>query len=81
MRSNAYYTQIRNPETNHGYVFYHCALDGAPGVTGNHLSRIQPSRFPASEVVLIDSVPGASVGDVGWMLQGGGDAPRIHFWE
>jgi pectin methylesterase-like acyl-CoA thioesterase len=81
LRSNAYYTQVRNPETNHGYVFYHCTLDGAPGVTGNYLSRIQPGRFPASEVVLIDSVLGPSVGAAGWMLQGGGEAPRIRFWE
>ena len=81
VRSNAYYTQVRNPETNHGYVFFHCTLDGAPGVVGNYLSRIQPDRFPGSEVVLIDSILGASVGAAGWMLQGGGSAPRIHFWE
>jgi pectin methylesterase-like acyl-CoA thioesterase len=81
VRSNAYYTQVRNPATNHGYVFYRSTLDGAPGVTGNYLSRIQPSRFPASEVVLIDSILGASVGATAWMLQDNGDNSRIHFWE
>ncbi len=52
--SNTYYTQIRNPAENHGFVFLHCVLDGADGVTGNLLSRIEPTRFPASEVVWLD---------------------------
>ena len=29
LRSNAYYTQIRNPATNHGYVYKDCKFDGA----------------------------------------------------
>ncbi|HWA10664.1 MAG TPA: pectinesterase family protein [Opitutaceae bacterium] len=88
VRSNAYYTQIRNPPTNHGYGFFHCTFDGASGVTGNYLSRIAPGRFPASEVVLIDCVMGASVAPVGWLLEKNPNAPndpvapaQIHFWE
>jgi pectin methylesterase-like acyl-CoA thioesterase len=80
-RSKAYYTQIRNTSLNHGYVFHHCTFDGPPGVTNMYLSRIDPRRFPDSEVVLIDCVLGKSVGGVGWLLNNSTDAPRVHFWE
>jgi len=91
LRSNAYYTQIRNPAGNHGYVFKGCRFDGPAGVTGNFLSRIEPGRFPASAVVLLDCVLGPAVGAVAWRFdapaaRGAAVAPppdtsRIHFWE
>jgi pectin methylesterase-like acyl-CoA thioesterase len=88
VRSGAYYTQIRNPGTNHGYVYLHCTFDGAPGVTGNYVSRIAPGRFPASEVVLLDCTQGTSVIPVGWLLEKNPNAPNdpiapagVHFWE
>lgn len=80
-RSKGYYTQIRNTNANHGYVYDHCTFDGPPGVTGMFLSRIDPSRFPYSEVVLIDCVLGKSVGPTGWLLNKSKEAPHIHFWE
>ncbi len=85
LRSNAYVTQIRNPASNHGYVFKNCAFEGAPGVTGNFISRIAPARFPASEVVLIDCVVTDAVGAVAWRLdqvtQPATEAPNVHYWE
>ncbi len=81
LRSNAYYTQIRNPATNHGYVYKDCEFHGAPGVTGNFLSRIAPARFPASEVVLINCTLSDAVGAVGWRLDMATEAPTVHFWE
>jgi hypothetical protein len=42
-------------------------------VTENFLSRIEPHRFPHSEVVLIDCTLGASVAAVGWQLQASRD--------
>ncbi len=82
LRSNAYYTQIRNTAANHGYVFKHCKFDGDPGISGNFLSRIDPSRFPNSEVVLIDCLLTGAVGGVGWKLDGTAkEAPDVHFWE
>ncbi len=97
MRSGAYYTQIRNPATNRGYVFLRCTFDGAPGITGTYLTRIAPSRFFASEVVLLDCTMTNAVGDVAWQLQGAPAAPKaasadapppaapdtskLHFWE
>lgn len=87
VRSAAYYTQVRNPATNHGFVYYRCVFDGADGVADNFLSRIEPHRFPHSEVVLVDCVVGPSVGAVGWQLQAApkgtpaGSTENLHFWE
>ena len=84
VNSHTYYTQIRNPGTNHGFVYFRCTLDGAPGVTGNYLSRILPGRFPYSEVVLIDCVLSDAVLPVAWQFQGAPSATpadNIHFWE
>jgi pectin methylesterase-like acyl-CoA thioesterase len=65
-RSKAYYTQIRNPPTNHGYVYHRCTFDGADGIADNFLARIDPARFPASEVVLLDCTLTPAVGEVAW---------------
>ena len=81
MRSKAYYTQIRNPSTNHGYVFTDCLFSGASGVTENVLSRIAPGRFPASEVVLLGCRLTDAVSNVGWRLDQATEAPSVHFWE
>ena len=78
-----FYTQIRNPVGKHGFVYDRCTFEGAPGVTGNYISRIEPDRFPHSEVVLINCTLGPAVGAAGWQLQGRNpppDAP-VHFWE
>jgi pectin methylesterase-like acyl-CoA thioesterase len=86
LRSGAYFTQVRNPKTNHGYVFVNCSFLGAPGVVNNYLSRIGTGRFPFSEVVLIDCAVGPCVNDVGWEFSGGKegnptDPASVHFWE
>ncbi len=88
LRTGAYYTQVRNPAANRGFVYLHCTFDGAPGVTGNFLSRVEPHRFPHSEVVLIDCVLGPAVGAVGWQLQPPPQGPPpaaptedLKFWE
>ena len=86
LRSGAYYTQIRNPGTNHGYVYVGCRFDGAKGIMGNYLSRIGTGRFPDSEVVLIDCTLTPAVWPVAWQFQGGRegnerDPANVHFWE
>jgi pectin methylesterase-like acyl-CoA thioesterase len=86
LRSDTFYTQVRNPATNHGFVFVRCTFDGAPGVTGNLLSRVGTGRFPHSEVVLIDCTLTEAVGPVGWQYLGGRegnehDPASVHFWE
>jgi pectate lyase/pectin methylesterase-like acyl-CoA thioesterase len=60
LRTGGYYTQIRNPATNHGYVFANCRFTAAAGINSTYLGRIDPAVFPYSEVVLVD----CAVGDV-----------------
>ncbi len=85
--SKRYYTQIRNRATNHGYVYYRCTFDGGPGVADNFLSRIEPARFPNSEVVLLDCTLTAAVGATAWLFESAPKgapippAPDVHFWE
>ncbi len=81
VRSNAYYTQIRNPAANHGFIYNNCTFDGADKVTGNYLSRIDPARFPASEVVLMNCTMTDAVGAVAWQLQHSKDPASVHYWE
>lgn len=86
LRSGAYYTQVRNPATNHGYVYSNCTFEGAQGVMGNYLSRIGTGRFPHSEVVLIDCTLTHAVHPVAWQFSGGregrpDDPAQVHFWE
>ncbi len=82
VRSGAFYTQIRNQPTNHGFVYLHCTFDGLQGVMGNYFSRIAASRYPASEVVILDCVLGPAVGTTAWQFQGGAaGTANVHFWE
>jgi len=92
MRSRAYYTQIRNTSANHGYIFNKCTFIGADSIVDNVLSRIDPARFPNSEVVLIDCTMTNAVSPAAWRLDAlppntpqesvKPDAyPNLHFWE
>jgi len=81
VRDKAYYLQVRNPAANHGYVFNKCIFDGKPGIKDNYLARIEPQRFPASEVVLLDCVLTSAVGGQAWLFNGNGPTEQIHFWE
>jgi pectin methylesterase-like acyl-CoA thioesterase len=81
LRSNAYYTQVRNPKTNHGFVFVACRFIGADQVRGNYLSRIEINRFPYSEVVVLNCELSNAVASQGWLLQTKGDSNQLHFWE
>jgi len=86
LRAGGYYTQIRNPPTNHGFVYLHCVFDGSSGCEGNFLSRIDPARFPASEMVLLDCMLTGSVAPDGWQVGPTHAhtveiAAGVHFWE
>jgi pectin methylesterase-like acyl-CoA thioesterase len=81
LTSNAYFTQIRNTAQTHGYVYSHCTFEGAAGVRGNVLSRIDPGRFPYSEVVLIDCTMDGSVSPTAWRFDSNPEGPNVRFWE
>lgn len=76
-----YYTQIRNGQGQNGNVYVNCRLTAAPGVTGSYLSRIDPSVFPYSQVVYINSVMGPHISPVGWLLNNSNVGPNVQFWE
>ncbi|HEY0101042.1 MAG TPA: pectinesterase family protein, partial [Pyrinomonadaceae bacterium] len=87
VRSNAYYTQIRNGSGVNGNVYVNCRLTAAPGVTGAYLTRIDPDDFPFSQVVFINTVMDAHVRPDAWRFDNPLNAvtaanyPNIRFWE
>ncbi len=88
-----YYTQIRNPYPNtnltHGNVYVNCVLDRTPAFADNtvYLGRIDPTAFPLSQVVWINSAMDSHIMPIGWLLNTRpsandcSQAPNIQFWE
>jgi len=54
LHSSTYYTQVRNPATNHGFVYLHCLFSADTGVTGSYLGRLNQNAPAYTEVVLLD---------------------------
>lgn len=81
LTAGGYYTQIRNGQGQNGYVFLKCNLTAASGVTGSYLARIDPTVFPYSQVVYIQSAMGSQIIPSGWLLNNATTAPNVQFWE
>lgn len=79
--SGGYYAQIRNGQNGNGNVYVNCKLTSAPGVTGSYLARIDPTVFPYSQVVYINTMMGPHINPVGWLLNNSNSAPNVQFWE
>ncbi len=79
--SGGYYTQIRNPQGQAGFVFLNDRLTSEPGVTGMYLARIDPDVFPYSQVVYINSAMDAHIIPAAWLLNNASTAPAVRFWE
>ena len=79
--TGAYYTQIRNAQGQNGFVFVNSRLTSEPGVTGVYLSRIDPTVFPYSQVVFIDTAMGPHIRPDAWLLNNATAAPSVQFWE
>lgn len=80
--NRGYFTQIRNTSANHGFVYVDCTFDGTSNSAGTYLSRIDPGRFPNSEVVLINCALGAYLNPAAWKLSANVTAATtVHFWE
>jgi hypothetical protein len=79
--SNGFYTQIRNGAGQNGNVYANCKLTAASGVSGMYLGRIDPTVFPYSQVVFINSTMGSHIAPVGWQLNNATTAPSVQFWE
>jgi pectinesterase len=84
---NGYLVQSRNGADALGYVFVDCTLTAAPNVERFVLARIEPVRFPHSQVAFINCAMGPHVSRVGWQLdkvpgaEAPGAAAQIRFWE
>jgi pectin methylesterase-like acyl-CoA thioesterase len=80
-----YVTQIRNSQGRSGYVFYRDTLTSAPGVADGsvYLGRIDPTVYPYSQAVYIDTTMGSSINPAGWLLNNAScpAAPHVQFWE
>jgi pectin methylesterase-like acyl-CoA thioesterase len=79
--SGGYYTQIRNGQGQKGNVYVNCKLTSPAGVTGVYLGRIDPTVFPYSQVVYINSTMGPHIIPAGWLLNNSNTAPNVQFWE
>jgi pectin methylesterase-like acyl-CoA thioesterase len=80
-----YVTQIRNGEGQNGYVFYDDTLTAAPGVADGsvYLARIDPTVYPYSQAVYIDTTMGPDISPAGWLLNNAdcSAASHVQFWE
>jgi pectin methylesterase-like acyl-CoA thioesterase len=88
LHSAEWYSQVRNPQTNHGFAYVGNRFTRASGVAdySYYLSRIEPLRFPFSEVIFINNAMDTHIIPVGWELDPKpattcAQAPSIHFWE
>ncbi len=80
-----YVTQIRNSEGQNGYVFYDDTLTHASGVADGsvYLARIDPTVYPYSQAVYIDTTMDSHINPAGWLLNNADCATATHvqFWE
>ncbi len=86
LRTDGFFTQIRNGAGRNGYVYVNCKFTRAAGVTTSYLTRIDPDDFPFSQVVVINSQMDGIRPDP-WRFDNPGAAvtaanyPNIRFWE
>jgi hypothetical protein len=80
-----YVTQIRNSQGQNGYVFFDDTLTSAPGVADGsvYLGRIDPTVYPYSQAVYIDTTMGSQINPAGWLLSNAdcSAATHVQFWE
>ncbi len=80
-----YVTQIRNSEGQNGYVFYDDTLTRGPGVADGsvYLARIDPTVYPYSQAVYIDTKMDSHINPAGWLLNNADctAATHVQFWE
>jgi hypothetical protein len=80
-----YVTQIRNSQGQNGFVFYDDTLTRAPGVADGsvYLGRIDPTVYPYSQAVYIDTTMDSQVNPAGWLLNNAdcSAATHVQFWE
>ncbi len=78
-----YYTQVRNPQNQIGFVFVDCRLTGEPTAKNYYLGRIDPNagNFPYSQAVYINCAMGSHILPVGWQLNNATTSSTVQDWE
>ncbi|HUN37879.1 MAG TPA: pectinesterase family protein, partial [Trebonia sp.] len=80
-----YVSQVRNSQGQNGYVFDDDTLTAAPGVADGsvYLARIDPTVYPYSQVVYLDTTMGPQISPAGWLLNNAdcSAATDVQFWE
>ncbi|WP_433181877.1 pectinesterase family protein [Actinoallomurus sp. CA-150999] len=80
-----YVTQARNDATHPGYVFVDDRLTRGPEApdASVYLGRVDPTVYPASQVVFVRTVMDAHIRPDGWQLNNAGcdKALDVRFWE
>ncbi|ATC63731.1 hypothetical protein CMV30_07065 [Nibricoccus aquaticus] len=56
LTSATFYTQVRNPATNHGFVYLNCLFSAGSNVTGAYLGRLNQNAPAYTEMVLLNCV-------------------------
>ena len=56
LTSGTFYTQVRNPATNHGFVYLNCLFSAGSNVTGAYLGRLNQNAPAHTEMVLLNCV-------------------------
>lgn len=69
---DGYLVQSRNGADKLGYVFVDCRIDTAPNLTRLVLARIDPGRYPHSQVAFIQCAMGKFLTPSGWIFDGPG---------
>ncbi|HLM58273.1 MAG TPA: pectinesterase family protein [Pyrinomonadaceae bacterium] len=86
LRTDGFFTQIRNGAGRNGYVYVNCKFTRGAGVGTSYLTRIDPDDFPFSQVVVINSQMDGIRPDP-WRFDNPTSAvtaanyPNIRFWE
>ena len=75
--------QVRNTDSTHGNVYLDCRFTAPDMVPTDvaYLARIDPTRFPFSQVVCIGCARDAHIAPAGWRLDNATEAPSVRFWE
>ena len=81
--AEGYYTQVRNPQNQIGFVFVDCVLTGEATAKNFYLGRIDPNtgNFPYSQAVWINCAMGAHILPVGWQLNNATTSATVQDWE
>ena len=81
--AEGFYTQVRNPQGQIGFVFVDCQLTAEATARNYYLGRIDPNtgNFPYSQAVYLNCAIGPQLLPVGWQLNNATTSATVQDWE